>query len=109
MRKKFKPLEIHTSTPKTVFDDYTRDISIKIIEAIEYGIKNNRKKVIFAKVIIDEILCIQLSVDKNEYITALEQNINNLIPFEEYESCALAVKLKEKIISKTEEKEVISN
>ena len=109
MSKRFKPIEIHTSNPKTVFDDFTREISMKIIEAVDFGIKNNRKRVAFAKVIIDEILCIQLSVDKNEYLTTLDQNINNLIPFEEYESCALAVKLKEKIIAKTEKKEVITN
>ena len=55
MSKRFKPIEIHTSNPKTVFDDFTREISMKIIEAVDFGIKNNRKRVAFAKVIIDKI------------------------------------------------------
>jgi hypothetical protein len=109
MAKRFKPMDIETSNPKTVFDDYTREISMKIIEAIDYGLKHNRKRVAFANLIIDGVLCIRLSVDKNEYLNTLDQNIDNLIPYEEYESCALAVKLKEKIVSKTKVHETITN
>lgn len=96
--KKFIPLEIETKSPQNVFDEYKRDISKKIIEAVDYGIKNNKKQVLFAKLYINGIVCISLSVNKKEYYDVLDRNIENLIEYEEYETCALGVKLKEKLM-----------
>lgn len=96
--KRFKPIELETSNPQTLFDDNKREISKKIIEAVEYGVKNNRKQVKFAKIYINGVVCISLSVHKKEYIDILNQNIENLIEFEEYETCALGVKLKEQLL-----------
>ena len=95
--KRFTPIEIETKKPQHVFEEYKREISKRIIEAIDFGIKNKRKRVTFAKVSINGIICISLSVDQAEYLSVIDQNIENLIEFEEYETCALGVKLKEKL------------
>jgi len=98
--KKFVPLELETQKPEDIFQDYKRDLSKKIIEAIEYGVNNDKKQVLFAKIYINGIICVSLSVNHMEYLEILEQNIENLIEFEEYETCALAVKLKETLSAK---------
>ncbi len=44
-----------------------------------------------------EILVITLSIDSREFTDLLEENLQTLIDFEEYETCALAVKLQNKM------------
>jgi hypothetical protein len=95
--KKFKSIEIETKDPQNVFEDYKKEISKAIIEAVEFGVKNKRKQVLFAKIQINGIVCISLSVNHKEYLEVLDQNIENLVEYEEYETCALGVKLKEKL------------
>ena len=98
--KRFKPIELQTSNPQTVFDEHKMEISKRIIEAIDYGVRNKKKKVTFAKVFVNEIVCISLSVGDKEYLDVIDKNIQNLIEFEEYEVCALGIELKEKLSKK---------
>jgi hypothetical protein len=95
--KRFKPIEIETDNPATIFNDYKLELSKAIIHAVDFGLRNKKKKVDFAYIIIKGLLVITLSIDSKEYVDLLEQNIENLIEFEEYEDCALAMKLKNKI------------
>lgn len=95
--KRFTPITIETKNPQHVFEEHKRDISKRIIEAIDFGVTNKRKRVTFAKVAISGLLYINLSVDQSEYLNVIDQNIENLIEFEEYETCALGVKLKQKL------------
>jgi hypothetical protein len=95
--KRFKPIEIQTDNPATIFNDYKLELSKAIIHAVDFGLRNKKKKVDFAFIIIKGLLVITLSIDSKEYVDLLEQNIENLIEFEEYEDCALAMKLKNKI------------
>lgn len=95
--KKYKPIELHTDNPEDIFQAYKREISKAIIEAIDYGLRSKKKKVDFAQVIIKEILVITLSIDNKEFPELIEDNLENLIEFEEYETCALAMKLKDKL------------
>ena len=95
--KRFRPIEIETDNPATIFNDYKLELSRAIIHAIDFGYRNKKKKVDFAFIVIKGILVITLSIDSREYIDLLEQNIENLLEFEAYEECALAVKLKNKI------------
>jgi hypothetical protein len=95
--KRFKPIEIETDNPATIFNDYKLELSRAIIHGIDFGYRNKKKKVDFAFIVIKGTLVITLSIDSREYIDLLEQNIENLIEFEEYEECALATKLKSKI------------
>jgi hypothetical protein len=95
--KRFKPIEIETDNPATIFNDYKLELSKAIIHAVDFGLRNKKKKVDFAFIIIKGLLVITLSIDSKEYVDLLEQNIENLIEFEEYEDCALAMKLKNKI------------
>jgi hypothetical protein len=97
--KRFKPIELHTTDPKNIFLDYKWELSKKIIEAVDYALKNKKKKVHFAKISINEIVCITLSINDSEYLDVLDQNIENLIEFEDYETCAIGMKCK-KILSK---------
>lgn len=95
--KKFEPIRIHTDKPEDVFKQHQCEISKAIINAIDYGIKSKKKKVDFAQLIMKEVLVITLSIDSREFKELLEENLQTLIDFEEYETCALAVKLKEKL------------
>ena len=95
--KRFKPIEIETDNPATIFNDYKFELSKAIIHAVDFGVRNKKKKVDFAYIVIKGILVITLSIDSREYIDLLEQNIENLIEFEAYEDCALGVKLQKKL------------
>ena len=104
--KRFKPIEIETDNPATIFNDYKLELSRSIIHAVDFGVRNKKKKVDFAYIVIKGILVITLSIDSREYIDLLEQNIENLIEFEEYEVCALGVKLKDKLNKKLQKDEL---
>ena len=56
-----------------------------------------RKKIDFAEVIVKDILLIALTIRSDEFDGLLDENIKILEKNEEYELCALAVKLKNKI------------
>ena len=94
---KFKVLEIHTPNPQDIFETHRKEISKAIIEAIAYGIENKKKKVTFAKVTIGGLVCISLSVNKSEFLELIDEKIQTIIEYEEYETCALGQTIKSKI------------
>lgn len=96
-RKRFKPIEINCDSPQDIFDTHRGEISKAIIDAISFGVRNKKKKVTFAQVIIKGVMVISLSVEKREFLSLIDQNLEILVELEEYESCALAVKLRKKI------------
>lgn len=104
-RKKFIPIKINTEDPSDVFNTHRLEISKAIINGIDYGLKNNKSKVDFANITIKGILVVTLSIDKREFLDLIEDNLKTLIEFEEYETCALAVKLKNKINEKVTKKD----
>lgn len=104
-RKKFIPIKINTENPSDIFDSHRLEISKAIINGIDYGLKNNKSKVDFANITIKGILVVTLSIDKREFLDLIEDNLKTLIEFEEYETCALAVKLKNKINEKVIKKD----
>ena len=104
--KRFKPIEIETDNPATIFNDYKFELSKAIIHAVDFGVRNKKKKVDFAFIVIKGVLVITLSIDSREYIDLLEQNIENLVEFEAYEECALGVKLKNKLNKKLQKDEL---
>jgi len=55
-------------------------------------------------VIINDILVITLSIDSREFADLLDEQLQTLIDFEEYETCALLMKLKEKLNEKVTKK-----
>jgi len=105
-KKRFNPIEIETDNPATIFQEHKLELSKAIIHAIDFAITNKRKKVDFALIVVKSILVITLSIDNREFLDLLEQNIENLVEFEEYEDCALAVKLQKKINKKLQKDEV---
>lgn len=98
--KKFKAIEIQTENPSDIFSTHKVEISKTIISAIEFGIKYKRKRIDFAQIIIKDKLVITLSIDSREFLDLIDQNLEILIEEEEYESCALAVKMKDKLTLK---------
>jgi hypothetical protein len=96
-KRKFEPIQISAEEPNDVFQTHRMQIAKAIIEGIDYGVKYKKKRVDFAQVIIKEILVITLSIDSREFTDLLEENLQTLIDFEEYESCALVVKLQNKL------------
>ena len=97
IRKRFKPIEIHADEPSDIFENNRRELAKAIVEGIQHGLRTKKKRVDFAKVLIKEVIVITLSIDGREFSDLLEENLQTLIDFEEYESCALVVKLQNKL------------
>lgn len=97
IRKRYKPIEINAEEPSDIFETHRKEISKAIVDGIEYGIRNKKKRVDFAKVLIKEIIVITLSIDSREFTELLDEQLQVLIDFEEYETCALVMKLKNKL------------
>jgi hypothetical protein len=97
IRKRYKPIQITADDPSDIFETNRRELAKAIVEGIQFGIKNKKKRVDFAKVLIKEIIVITLSIDSREFTDLLEEQLQILIDFEEYESCALVVKLQNKL------------
>ncbi len=102
-RKRFKPIQIFANSPSDIFETHRCEIAKSIIDGISFGIRNKKDKVDFAEVIVKEMIIITLSIDSKEFVQLLNENIEILVEYEEYELCALALKLKNKI-NKTNEK-----
>jgi hypothetical protein len=97
IRKRYKPIQITAEEPSDIFENNRREIAKAIVEAIQHGLRTKKKRVDFAKVLIKEIIVITLSIDSREFSELLEEQLQVLIDFEEYESCALVVKLQDKL------------
>lgn len=96
-RNRYTPIQIHANDPSDIFEINRRELAKAIVEGIAFGIRNKKKRVDFAKVLIKEIIVITLSIDSREFTELLDEQLQILIDFEEYETCALAVKLKNKL------------
>ena len=97
IRKRFKPIQINADDPSDIFENNRRELAKAIVEGIAFGLRNKKKRVDFAKVLIKEIIVITLSIDSREFPELLEEQLQVLVDFEEYESCALVVKLQDKL------------
>ena len=96
-RNRYTPIQIHANEPSDIFENNRRELAKAIVEGIAFGLRNKKKRVDFAKVLIKEIIVITLSIDSREFTELLDEQLQILIDFEEYETCALAVKLKNKL------------
>jgi hypothetical protein len=96
-RNRYTPIQIHANDPSDIFEINRREISKAIVDGIAFGLRNKKKRVDFAKVLIKEVIVITLSIDSREFTELLDEQLQILIDFEEYETCALAVKLKNKL------------
>ena len=54
--KQFKPIKVHCENPSDIFTDNKLEIATAIIHAIDFALKNRKKKVVFAQVIIKNIM-----------------------------------------------------
>jgi hypothetical protein len=95
--KKFEPLKIKVDKPTEVFQSHRQIISKAIVEGVDFGIKYKKKKVDFAKVLVNNFLVITLSIDSREFSDLLDEQLDTLVEYEEYETCALLMKLKDKL------------
>jgi hypothetical protein len=96
-RNRYTPIQIHANDPSDIFELNKIELAKAIVDGIAFGIRNKKKRVDFAKVLIKEIIVITLSIDSREFTELLDEQLQILIDFEEYETCALAVKLKNKL------------
>lgn len=103
-KRKFQPIQIQVDEPTEVFQSHRQQISKAIVEGVDYGIKYKKKRVDFAKVIVNDVLVITLSIDSREFSDLLDEQLDTLVEFEEYETCALLMKLKDKLNEKVTKK-----
>lgn len=97
IRKRYKPIQINAEEPSDIFENNRRELAKAIVDGVAYGLRTKKKRVDFAKVLIKEVIVITLSIDSIEFSELLEENLQTLIDFEEYESCALVIKLQNKL------------
>ena len=97
IRKRYTPIQISADEPADIFESNRRELAKAIVAGIEFGLRNKKNRVDFAKVLIKEIIVITLSIDSREFTDLLEEQLQILIDFEEYESCAKVVKLQKKL------------
>jgi hypothetical protein len=100
--EKFLPLQISENNPNEVFENHKKDIAKAIILAIDYAIRTRKKKIDFAQINVKGVLIIALSIKNNEFGGLIADNLKILEEEEEYEICALALKLKNKIDKQNE-------
>jgi hypothetical protein len=100
-KDKFTPIEIDVNDPKDVFEAHREEIAKAIVQAINANFNTRKKSVDFARIIIKGLLVITLSIDRREFKDLLDEQLQTLIDFEDYESCALIMKIKEKYNQKT--------
>lgn len=92
-----RQLVIETNSGDTVFEDYRYEISKALIKGVEWGIRYKKSLVPFAKIIISKIIVVELSIHSVDFEYIIDENIKTLVEAEEYEVCALGMKLKEKL------------
>lgn len=97
VRKKYTPIEITADDPSDIFETNRRELAKAIVTGIQHGLRTKKKRVDFAKVLIKGIIVITLSIDSREFSDLLEEQLPILIDFEDYESCALIVRLQNKM------------
>ena len=101
MRKnRFKPIQIYVQDPVDIFQTHRMEMSKAIIDSISFGVRNNKPRVDFAHIIIKHSIVITLAIQSKEFLNLLDENIETLVEYEEYEMCALGMKLKNKINKK---------
>jgi hypothetical protein len=94
---KFTPIQLHTDKAVDIFEKNEIEISKAIINGIDYGIKYKKPVVDFAEIVLKESFAITLSIESSQFEDLIEQNLQTLLKYEEYELCALCVKLKNKL------------
>lgn len=99
-KNRFKPIQIYVEDPVDVFQTHRMEISKAIIDSISFAIRNNKSRVDFAHIIIKHSIVIILAIESKEFLNLLDENIETLVEYEEYEVCALGMKLKKKINKK---------
>lgn len=92
-----RQLVIETNSGDTVFEDYRYEISKALIKGVEWGIRYKKSVVPFAKIIINRMIVVELSIYQSDFEYIIDENIKTLIEAEEYEVCALGMKLKKKL------------
>lgn len=99
----FKPLRIDLSNP-TEDKDFLELITSnrtslhkKIVEAINYCIKNRLPKVVHAEGYFNETLVLIVSIKAEDFDYHLDTSLPILEEVEEYESCAKIIELKENL------------
>lgn len=98
--KKYEPIKLKINGPEDLFNIYRKDISKAIINAIKYGYSKNMKTIDFAEVNFAGQIFLNLAIDSREYQELIDKNITILEEFEEYELCAEALKIKQKLLIK---------
>ena len=83
-RNRYTPILIHANDPSDIFELNKIELAKAIVDGIAFGIRNKKKRVDFAKVLIKEVIVITLSIDSREFTELLDEQLQILIDFEEY-------------------------
>ena len=90
-------LVIETSSTDSLFEDYRYQISKALIKGVEWGIRYKKETVPFAQIIVNNFIVVDLSIHNEDFENIIDENIQTLLEIEDYETCALGMKLKQKL------------
>jgi hypothetical protein len=57
-RNRYTPIQINANDPSDIFELNRRELAKAIVDGISFGLRNKKKRVDFAKVLIKEIIVI---------------------------------------------------
>jgi hypothetical protein len=96
-KKKFKPIHLHLDSPEELFSTYKCEVARGIIKAMQFAYENNVEVIDFAEVVLNKFMKVYLAIDTREFSELIDKNIKILEENEEYELCAIGIKLKENL------------
>jgi hypothetical protein len=96
--RKHKPLSLHVNTLEEIFEKYRKEIAKSIIDALAYAVPLKLREIDFAEVSFQNGMIVKLAMDSTEFESIIDKNILILEEFEDYETCANAVKIKEQLL-----------
>jgi hypothetical protein len=108
-KNKYKPTKIVVDGVEDIFTTHKLTISKAILKAIKYCHSKRIKSVDFAEVDFGGKITVFLSVNALEFKENIDKIIQILEEFEEYEMCAEALKLKQKMAKKKAKKEFVKS
>jgi hypothetical protein len=93
-------LVLETDDPDEIFYKYKYAISRALIKGIEWSLRYKKNNVTFVEIYVNDMIVIDLTLYEEDFMDALNANLETLIECEDYETCALVIKLKNKLNEK---------
>ena len=80
------------------------DLVVKMVKCVLSAIKRKKETIDIFDITMKDTTSLTFNIDKSQYMSLLDNCLNTLISYEEYESCAEIVKIQNRKVKKLKEK-----